>query len=269
MVEFSYRGVPAQTKALFKPSVAGELDMRECNIRRASLLNIPRVNPDSAVRGSDTAILVCFGPSLEDTVHRIKEFEGDVWTVSGANAYLTKRGITPRFHIECDPRGHKAELLKEGNSETVYLIASRCHPDTFQALKGRRVILFHVYDPEEANVLEELFPDDFKVPPAWTVGNMALNALLSLGYKKFIVFAMDGSFKDGKQHPEAHPNEDPQYMKFIVEKGTENEREFLSSPNHMIAAESLFRQIELFNLSIEFIGDGMIPWMYHCASQPA
>jgi hypothetical protein len=245
--------------ALYLPRAAGDLDVRFANIWKSAGRNIERVTKHSAERHSDIAKLICYGPSLADNWQSIPEGEGDVWTVSGANTYLTKRGITPMCHMECDTRPHKAELLKGCNEQTLYLIASRCPDELFDALEGKRRLMYHVYAKEESAILDMAFPGEFCVPPAWTMGVTAWNILLLLGYRKIITWAMDGSYtEDGRQHPEDHPNEDPTYQSFTVD----GDRTFLSSPNHMVAAECVIRMIEALPYgTLEFVGDGMIPHM--------
>jgi len=62
------------------------------------------------------ASIVCYGPSLADTWKVIKR---PIVTVSGAHDYLVDRGIVPDFHVDCDPRAHKARMLKKPQKGTI------------------------------------------------------------------------------------------------------------------------------------------------------
>ena len=59
--------------------------------------------------------IVCYGPSLLDTWKTIKR---PMVTVSGAHDFLVDKGITPDWHIDCDPREHKAKMLKKPQKAT-------------------------------------------------------------------------------------------------------------------------------------------------------
>lgn len=255
-------GKTGDPSVLHQAGAAGDLALRCDNIRRNIARGLEKVNPNAAERGSDVMKLVCFGPSLEENWEHIAVGEGDVWSLSGANRYLYARGIAPRFHLEADPRPHKARLLEGACPSTVYLIASRCHPNTFKTLSEKRVLLYHVFSDDERETLDEVANGDFRVPPAWSMGNTALNIGMLLGYKHFIIYGMDGSFtEDGRQHPGDHPNETRQLMTYTVD----GERSFLSSPDHLIAAECFIRiMVNQPYGTFEFVGDGMIPYMYHC-----
>ena len=63
------------------------------------------------------AIIACYGPSLTDHIPRLVEeaLEGpsNIISVSGAHDFLIGRGITPHYHVECDPRPHKADNINK------------------------------------------------------------------------------------------------------------------------------------------------------------
>jgi len=254
-------GEVGDPSVLHRAMAAGDLALRCDNIRRNIARGLPKVSPTAAERGSDVMKLVCFGPSLADNWEHVKVGEGDIWTVSGANRYLYRRGIAPQFHLEADPRPHKAELVKGACPTTVYLIASRCHPSMFEALADKRVLLYHVFGEDERETLDDVAAQDFRVPPAWSMGNTALNIGMLLGYKRFLIYGMDGSFTDdGRQHPDDHPNEETVRMSYTVD----GERTFLSSPSHLVACECFIRLMrEQPYGTFEFIGDGLIPWTYN------
>src|SRR6266446_2438816 len=51
----------------------------------------------------DPIAIVCFGPSLNDTWEKIRDFKY-IMTCSGAHKFLIDRGIIPTWHAEVDPR---------------------------------------------------------------------------------------------------------------------------------------------------------------------
>lgn len=253
-------GVSGDPSVVHKAFPAGDLVMRCDNIRKNIARGLPHVAPDSAERGSNVMKLVCYGPSLSETWEDVKVGEGDIWTVSGANRYLYRRGIQPQFHLAADPREHQAELFTGVCPTTTYLVASRCHRRTFDELSDKRVLLFHVFSEDERETLDDVAQNEYRVPPAWTIGNTALNIGMLLGYTKFLIYGMDGSFSDdGRQHADDHPNEDPIAITYTVDGG----RRFLSSPGHLVAAECFIKlMVHQPYGTFEFIGDGLIPWTY-------
>lgn len=245
--------------AVHKARAAGELEDRRENIRHALSLGLPQASKGLYERHSDVMKLACYGPSLEDNWEHIQADEGDLWTVSGANRFLWEKGIAPLFHLESDPRPHKAELLSGACPTTTYLIASRCHRNTFDALKDKRVLLYHLNVKDEAEGI-----DDVKIPAAWTMGNVALMVGLHFaGYQRAIVYGMDGSFTD-KQHASDHPNEEVIEGEFFVDG-----RKYISHPTHIVALESLLSIVNSVpHGTISFVGDGLIPHAYRQYTRP-
>ena len=72
---------------------------------------------------SDPVACVNFGPSLNDTWEKIRDFKYII-TCSGAYKFLIDRGIVPTYHLDVDPRPHKIKLIGTPNPRTEFLIAS-------------------------------------------------------------------------------------------------------------------------------------------------
>src|SRR6267142_2328196 len=60
-----------------------------------------RIAPQYELR-KDPIALVCYGPSLNDTWERVRDFKY-VMTCSGAHRFLLERGVVPTWHTEVDP----------------------------------------------------------------------------------------------------------------------------------------------------------------------
>src|SRR5690242_14390519 len=76
---------------------------------------------------SEPIAIVGYGPSLQDTWPLIKNFKA-IMTTSGAHNFLIERGITPTYHVDCDPRPHKAKFTEKPQPGVQYLIGSSAHP---------------------------------------------------------------------------------------------------------------------------------------------
>ena len=74
---------------------------------------------------TDPLALVCFGPSLRYTRREIRHFRW-ILTCSGAHQFLIDHGLVPTWHMEGDPRPHKAEFVKRPHRRVQYQIG-RAH----------------------------------------------------------------------------------------------------------------------------------------------
>src|SRR5262245_7740329 len=87
----------------------------DANVRYSCGLGLPPVTVVKPDFQQDHPIaLVCSGPSLKDTWQEIKEFK-TILTCSGAHDYLIEREIIPTYHMETDPRPHKAVFTRNPN----------------------------------------------------------------------------------------------------------------------------------------------------------
>jgi len=131
---------------------------------------------------------------LADT---FRDLNGPVISVSGAHDYLIDKRIVPTWHIECDPRPHKAKMLSLANDETTYLIASCCHPDVFEALRGRKVFLWHLDNGQESRSWAmKNDPSALIIGGGSNVGLRAFELAYVLGFRELDVHGMDCSFRN-------------------------------------------------------------------------
>jgi hypothetical protein len=152
------------------------------------------------------AILACYGPSIKDNLgmlrYQAQAEDADVISVSGSHDFLIYSGIVPKYHVECDPRAHKADNIGTWHSEVQYLIGSACHPAMFDKLEGGDVALWHIATDEHiAKFLQELKePGKLIVTGGGSVGLRAISLLYAMGYREYHIYGMDCSFADeGKE----------------------------------------------------------------------
>lgn len=214
-------------------------------------------------------VLACYGPSLADTWPSIAR-GGDLWTVSGANTYLFKRGMAALGHVEIDPRPHKADVLVGASPFTTYHIASRCAPQMFDAAPGP-VRLFHLGVPDD----EQFLPPARRVPTAVVCGLCALQLGYFLGYRDFDVHGMDCSYRTAadlaicalgqelpsciydtfQSHASSHPTGRREAQ--CVEVGG---RRFLTDPLMLSAASDFFAVLAMMpGARVTLNGDGLLP----------
>lgn len=193
-----------------KSAVADDLRLNQA-LRNCALVK-DRVGEQP--RHDGRVVIVAYGPSLAHTWRTIaterKAFGAKIVTVSGAHDFLIERGIVPDYHIEVDPREHKAFFTKNSHPDVTYWIASCCHPKLIDNLieNNRKLALWHVYNSDmDRKIVDDGGPD----PGGWlicgggSVGCRSVNVMYTQGYRTFSVYGMDCSFTpDGDQHAGAH-----------------------------------------------------------------
>ncbi|MDB5441097.1 MAG: hypothetical protein JWM33_3524 [Caulobacteraceae bacterium] len=158
-------------------------------------------------------VVVCGGPSLKDQLPAIRAHrQGGARIVSTNNAlrFLLEHGIRPQAHVMLDGRAENANFVKDAPAGVRYFIASQCHPDLFEALSGRDVVVWHNAVGDGAPLRQALAPwwDErpiVMVPGGCTVGLRALHLAWLSGYRRIHVYGMDGSYSGEAHH--AYPQD--------------------------------------------------------------
>jgi hypothetical protein len=200
------------------------------------------------------ASIVCYGPSLADTWKLIKR---PIVTVSGAHDYLVRRGIVPDFHVDCDPREHKARMLQNPQAKTIYLMATVCHPKYWEVLKGRQVRLWHLINGDDLETVAWVMQNhpegaNSMIGGGSSVGQRAMNVMAALGYRRFNIHGMDCSFTTDR-HAGAHLGKEQ--AKIFVKAGN---RVFQTTRQMLQAAIEMEQFITTQDAEIAFFGDGLM-----------
>lgn len=196
--------------------------------------------------------IICSGPSLRYTWEEVKDYK-IVLTCSGAHDFMIERGVTPTYHMETDPRAHKATFTKNALKGITYLIGSNCHPDVFANLKDCDVRIWHV----TGNALHQIPRGHWMMTGGCNVGLRALVMARLLGYVDIHVWGMDCSGdKERAFHANFHPNEPKQKGHRMVKVGT---REFFSSDVFIECARQFFKETMLLSdARVTLHGDGLL-----------
>jgi uncharacterized Rossmann fold enzyme len=199
--------------------------------------------------------VVCYGPSLNDTWQKIKDFNY-VITGSGSHKFLLQRGIVPNWHVEVDPREHKVKLLGEPSDGTEYLIASTCHPKLFERLKNYRLKLWHIFDSEEEG-LRVLPRGEWALTGGANVGLRQMCIARYFGFRELHVFGMDGCEGKTGKHAASHPAQ---------AKGasvtTYDGVDYRVTPAFLECAKRTFAELDqLHDVNATFYGEGLVQHM--------
>ena len=177
---------------------------------RVNVLKTPKRIPDRPVAPHGrVALIACYGPSLRTTWPSLsqqrKKLNVTLVSVSGAHDFLRKHNITPDMHVECDPRPHKARMMRKLSRKTTYLMASCCHPDVIDAVAGYELTLWHLYNGPESLAIRDIRSEEAAamIPGGGSVGLRTITLLYFLGYRNFVVHGMDCSFEVPKARSRA------------------------------------------------------------------
>lgn len=211
-----------------------------------------RIEPHE--RRDDPIAIVGFGPSLNDTWEKIRDFKY-IMSCSGSHKYLVDRGIIPTWHVEVDPRIHKIQLIGQPQKETQYLIASTCHPKLFDHLDGYDVSLWHIFDASDDGL--RLLPQgEWLVTGGCDVGLRALTLAAFLGFRDLHIFGMDGNARERK-HADEHPNA-PKKFSITEYDGMQ----YLTTSGMLTAAQQIWHELDMMpKVNATFYGEGLIQAM--------
>lgn len=217
---------------------------------------------------SGTAIVVCYGPSLKTTWPAIRHERNTipgakVVTVSGAHDFLIKNRVVPNYHVECDPRLHKADMINLPKRKVEYLLASCVHPDLLRKLqrngKVANISLWHLSNGDESmRIINDLEPNSFLIGGGGSVGLRAVCVMHAMGFRKFVIHGMDCSFEGDEQHAGAHTGKRQNAIK--VRCGS---REFITSPVLISYARQFQDMVRLMagDCQFDMHGDGLLQAM--------
>lgn len=209
------------------------------------------------------AILACYGPSLGDYITRLSdermEHGADVISVSGAHDFLLEHGIVPRYHVECDPRPHKADNIDRPHPGIQYLIGSVVHPTYFDKLDGHNVALWHVADEAHCGKLLKLGEKGHHmITGGGSVGLRAIALLYAMGYRDFSIYGMDCSFADNGEQQWAgkHAGKRQDVMTAVC-----GGKAFATSPVLLTYATDFIEMAQKMTAQLRVYGDGLLSTM--------
>jgi hypothetical protein len=160
------------------------------NIRSALGRGLPELTL-APIKHDGTLVLVASGWSMPDYIDEIKALKAagkPIVAIKAAHDFLCENGVIPDMWVNLDPRD-RTDGIKHANESTVYLVASRCPPSTFDYLQGKRVLLWHSW--AEGPEYQAVGPGKLAVGGGTTSGLRAINIGYCLGFRKFIMFGYD------------------------------------------------------------------------------
>ncbi|MDE1145705.1 MAG: DUF115 domain-containing protein [Azospirillaceae bacterium] len=221
-------------------------DAIRAHIRHALGLALPEVAAGSLA--GQAAMLVANGPSAHQAPLGPGRDRVSV-ALNGALGLFTARGLAPDYFVACDPQSLVADFLRALPARTTYLIASRCHPSVFDALRDRRVLLWHL-DEDEA--ISEI-GDRARIGAGLSVTNAALMLFHHMGARCLDIWGLDCSATaDGVHHAGPGSIRGP-YQPIRV-----GDRLFQSTPVWAAEAQQFLLHLHTIDADVTVNGDGML-----------
>jgi len=244
---------------------AGTSDGRWANLVANCKAVRDRVNQKVAPHNR-TAIIACYGPSLGSTLQHLidesKDTTRDIVSVSGSHDFLIDRGIIPDFHVECDPRPHKANNIAKGHPNVDYLLGSMVHPVLMDKLQGQNITLWHPSGEFNGQIKDDLEPDALFVGGGSNVGLRSLVLFYVLGYRSFSIYGMDCSFTDdGQMWAGAHAQKANPIDHGKIETLCDGRR-FITAPLYIAYANGFFDSVKVMpDAEFRVFGDSLLKAM--------
>ena len=212
------------------------------------------------------AIVACYGPSLArylpNILNEAEEGPCQVVSVSASHDFLIKNGIIPAYHVECDPRPHKADNINTPHELTKYLLGSIVHPVLTDKLADYDRYLWHVSGETNFRIRDELEPDAFFVGGGQNVGLRSIGLLYEMGYRLISFYGMDCSFSNEGEiwaGPHASKKDQKDQQIQVVRNG---DRQWLTSPIYRNYAAQFFDVMKVYDdIKFRMWGDGLLQAM--------
>jgi len=141
--------------------------------------------------------IAAYGPSLKNTWELIDD--APIISMSGSHDFLISRGKIPKYHIEQDPRPHKAVFTNKPHPDVHYLIGTCCSDELFNNFgPDNKVSVWNVLepDPQIKEWIARNDPNGVGIQLGETVGVRAFDIALFLGFTKLRIFGLDCSWVD-------------------------------------------------------------------------
>lgn len=223
-------------------------------------------------------LLVCGGPSLEDTrAELVDEYfaGGKIVAVNGAYEWCLQNNLKPSAVVMIDAREFNSRFVERPVIGCKYLLASQCHPRAFELCRGRETYIWHALGSGSDAELEILKAYYFgRLYPATlgtTIGVRAISLMRMLGWFHQEIFGLDSCWLDDRHHGYAQEENDADgrlrvYLRARDAAGNFDEARtatFWCAPWHMKQVDDFQTLIKergnLFRLNVH--GPGLIATM--------
>lgn len=195
------------------------------------------------VVGSGKITVLANGPSAANC-----PLDGDIVALNGALKLCAEKGVVPKYWAGCDPQALMADFVRDGPDETVYLVCSKCHPDVFDALSGKKVLVWHLDDYGPWALVKDRDPVSLGV----SITIVVFELMKRLGYSEFETWGWDGCYRDGRSHAVSQKHGGSNIR---MEVG---EAVFDTTTTWALEAQDALNKFRIMSTDVTICGGGMI-----------
>lgn len=178
------------------------------------------------------------GPSVADHLEEIRSFDGDIWAINGACAFLRERGIDSTF-VSVDPHEIVAKWAVGAKKA---ILCSRVDPKVHEVLKGAEITLFDLIQDKEEGV-----------HCCSSTASLGFDLGTDLGYRSVVWYGCEGNWagstaensgnQSDKTHAYPEPSEKREERMVVLCGGVE----YLTAPDFYVQSCELAEIIRKFS----------------------
>jgi hypothetical protein len=145
--------------------------------------------------------VICGGaPSLADNIENVKKIKGRIVAMNDSAKFLRDNGVKAWGNVWWEVEWNRAATITSPVDDIKYIIASQAHPTTFDTVKDKDVLMWHVLnDAGEQPLIAKYDPKGVMLGGGCTAALRCINMGMVMGYKKFDLFGIDSS-SNGDTH---------------------------------------------------------------------
>jgi hypothetical protein len=204
------------------------------------------------------------GPSLNDHWDDIiaKRTAGmPLITVNGTYSKALARGLKPSAQVIADARELNKRFVTPHVDSCKYMLASQCHPATFDAAPAKQTILWHsVINPRTAAMIDTEVGEGkwYPVPGGSTAMLRLFPLFRMLGWTMFHVYGFDSCMMGPEHHAYAQPENDNEPLINVSIRG--DSRVFRCSLWMASQAQEFVGVVKMLGdeVQLSVYGDGLI-----------
>lgn len=233
------------------------------NIRSAIRRGLPTFRHAEPHGG--TALICGGGPSIRGYLDEIRQRQAsgdEVWTVNGCYDLLAHAGIVADKCVLLDVDRRIADCCRNPRLGTTWLVGSQCAPETFDALEGQHVVLWHGVNGDMAGAHAAVCREEghkcLLLGGGTTAALRAIPLAILAGFTGICAYGMDSSFGERTHAYDWFLEADEKLIVF-------NGRFYRTTMGMIEQAQRFMEAVETFpHVRFDVRGDGYLPdlWRY-------
>lgn len=175
------------------------------HLKGAMARGLPMIEGPSPVVRRETLVICGNGPSLARSTGELKRLAKaghKIVACNNAYEFLKRRGVPVWAQAAMDASPNTARYF-EHRDPIGYILCSLCHPDVFDAVKGRQVLLWHTQHSDECDrAAFEAFPGQpiYVIAGGCTIALRMIHVGYTMGFRAFRLFGVDSCFEGDRQY---------------------------------------------------------------------